>query len=138
MDNQLIAHLRESDNTPQQLRNHLLETAAIAAKFTGSIGLTDVGELLGLLHDLGKAGQDCQNYLNSAFGIIDPDDIDYVDYESMKGKIDHSSAGAQYIYQKLNGKGKSENIAAQVLALCIASHQFWINRLHFSGRRGQI
>ncbi len=122
MDDTLIAHLRESDRTPQTLEAHLLGTAEIARNFCSHVGLKNVGQVLGLLHDFGKASQECQNYLNSAFGIIDPDDKDYVDFDSMQGKIDHSSAGAQYIFQQLNGKGKCENIAAQVLALCIASH----------------
>jgi CRISPR-associated endonuclease/helicase Cas3 len=55
-------------------------------------------------------------------GNIDPDADEYINAKAMKGKIDHSSAGAQLIWQTLSNKGQIESIVAQVLALCIASH----------------
>ncbi len=126
-----IAHQRKSDKTKQSLENHLSNVAQLAKNNASKIGLSQHGkwielsqhgELIGLLHDLGKYSQQFQDYLNSAVGNIDPDADEYTNAKAMKGKIDHSSAGAQLIWQTLSNKGAIEGIVAQVLALCIASH----------------
>ena len=119
---QFIAHLRKKDKEPQYLSDHLNEVSQLAGQFADKIGLKESGEILGLLHDLGKASKEFQDYIKSATGLIDPDSDDYVDAKAKKGKVDHSSAGAQAIYESLWGKGPEGRIAAQVLALCIASH----------------
>ena len=120
--NQPIAHLRKKDNQPQFLSDHLKDSSALAGQFAGKIGLEKSGKLLGLLHDLGKASAEFQNYIRSAVGILDPDEDGYTDADAMKGKVDHSSAGAQVIYNRLCNYGPKGLIAAQVLSLCLASH----------------
>lgn len=117
------AHHRPSDNTWQSLEDHLRGVGALAAQFAGKLGLQEMGELLGLLHDLGKYSQAFQSYLKSAIGALNQDeDEDWVDAKSLKGKVDHSTAGAQFAWKAL-GKGTvHEQITAQALALCIASH----------------
>lgn len=117
-----IAHQRESDKTEQSLEEHLSNVALLAKKNAAKIGLDIHGELIGLLHDLGKYSQQFQNYLNSAIGKVNPDVDDYIDAKAMKGKVDHSTAGAQLIWQTLSTKGQIERVVAQVLSLCIASH----------------
>lgn len=122
MTDNFVAHSRKKDGQTQKLCRHLLETSVIAGQFAGKIGLKKIGRLLGLLHDFGKASQDFQNYIRSATGLTDPDADEYVDTEELKGKIDHSTAGAQVIFENLSGKDKEGIIAAQFLSLCIASH----------------
>jgi CRISPR-associated endonuclease/helicase Cas3 len=79
--------------------------------------------LIGLLHDFGKYSADFQNYIQSATGLLNPDcDDEYVDAKSLKGKIDHSTAGAQWIYQTLTQHGGKGKCCAQILAVCVASH----------------
>ena len=58
----------------------------------------------------------------SAVGKLNPDDDEYVDAKGMKGKIDHSSAGAQYVWESLQKKDHLRRIAGQIMSLCIASH----------------
>jgi len=106
----------------QTLEAHLLGVGEKAKQFAAKLGLAEQGELIGLLHDLGKYSQAFQNYIRSATGLIDPDEDDYVDAGVLKGKIDHSTAGAQYIWEALSSKGELEKIVAQMLALCVASH----------------
>jgi len=93
----------------------------LAAQFASKLGLQDIGELLGLLHDLGKYSLAFQTYLKSAVGALNQDeDEDWVDAKDLKGKVDHSTAGAQFAWQALGKAGTLET--AQALALCIASH----------------
>lgn len=118
-----VAHHRPSDNTWQPLVGHLAGVGELAAQFAGKLGLQDMGELLGLLHDLGKFSDAFQAYLKSAIGVLNQDeDEDWVDAKSLKGKVDHSTAGAQFAWRALCKGGLAEQIAGQVVALCIASH----------------
>ncbi|MDP1624687.1 MAG: CRISPR-associated helicase Cas3' [bacterium] len=122
MKKELIAHIREKDKERQSLMAHLKAVSELSGEFAGKIGLREGGEILGLLHDFGKASEQFQNYLLSGTGVLNPDADGYIDPEANRGKIDHSTAGAQVIYENLWGKGGKEKIAAQVLALCISSH----------------
>lgn len=122
MKKELFAHIREKDKEPQLLYRHLQAVSTFAGQFASKIGLAKTGEVLGWLHDYGKASEKFQRYLLSGEGLIDPDSEEYIDPITHKGKIDHTTAGAQMIYEMLWSKGGKEKIAAQVLALCIASH----------------
>jgi len=122
MKKEFIAHRREKDGETQSLCSHLTRTAIYSGQFADKIGLKDTGRLIGLLHDIGKASNAFDKYIQSATGRIDPDSDDYVDAKELKGKVDHSSAGAQIIYKTLSKNGPEGIIAAQVLSLCIASH----------------
>lgn len=96
----------------------------IASSFARKIGAENAGRLLGLLHDFGKYSQEFQSYIKSAIGEINPDEDDYVDAKGLKDKIDHSTAGAQLIWQRLNrfGVAGQGELCGQILALCVASH----------------
>ncbi|WP_223303823.1 CRISPR-associated helicase Cas3' [Dokdonella koreensis] len=131
------AHYRAQDDCWQPLLKHLLGTADWAKRFAEKLGLGMLGELLGLLHDLGKYSQVFQAYLKSAVGKLVPDvDEDWVDAVQLKGKIDHSSAGAQYVWQVLGqGHGRLGALVGQLSALCIASHHSGlINTLSPTGK----
>lgn len=114
----------------QSLEEHLVGVGNKARQFAEKIGLGEAGELLGLLHDFGKYSAQFQEYIQSIEKRNEPNfnpDIDenYVDPKQQKGKIDHSSAGAQWIWAKLKIHGKEYGsgwLCGQILALCIASH----------------
>ena len=125
MNNTYVAHVRKSDNAEQSLVTHLFEVSVIAEKLASKIGVSDAGKLLGLMHDFGKYSKSFQSYIGSATGRLNPDiDDDYVDSKSLKGKVDHSSAGAQWVWLELKGYGKqgAGELCGQILAVCIASH----------------
>ena len=117
-----IAHHRKIDGATQSLEEHLLEVADISKTLAAKIGLKEQGELIGLLHDLGKYSNEFQGYLKSAVGLINQDEDEFVDAQGLKGKVDHSTAGAQLIWQELSKQNEMGQIVGQILALCIASH----------------
>lgn len=124
MSNQYIAHIRSVDGNLQLLTDHLYEVGDLASAFAQKVRAADAGKALGLLHDFGKFSAAFQNYINSAEGRIHPDEDGYVEADKLKGKIDHSSAGAQLIWKQLHkfGRNGQGELVTQILALCIASH----------------
>ena len=74
-----IAHVRKNGDQ-QKLSDHLLGVASLASGNAAKLDLAMVGELLGILHDLGKYSTGFQIYLKSAVGLLNQDeDEDYVD-----------------------------------------------------------
>ena len=117
-----IAHVRKLDGLQQLLIDHLLETSTISGQLAAKLNLGLVGELLGLMHDFGKYSQDFQEYIKSVTGI-NPDADDYVLPNGKK--IDHSTAGVQWVYRELRKFGAAQGIGelfGQMLGICIASH----------------
>jgi CRISPR-associated endonuclease/helicase Cas3 len=100
---------------------HLEGVSALASEFAGKIGLPALGALMGLHHDVGKYSDEFQSYIKSAEGLIEPDDDEYVEASRMKGKIDHSTAGAQFLLEN-RGTTPLRHIFAEITALCIVSH----------------
>ncbi len=124
MRNIFIAHKRKLDGKQQSLSVHLTEVAELAANFSNKVGVENSGRLIGLLHDFGKYSKEFQTYIKSATGDIDQDDEMYVNATLLKGKIDHSTAGAQLTWRLLRKYGKNAarqgEIGGQILALCIS------------------
>jgi len=118
-----IAHVRHVNGDIQTLKRHLEGVSVLAQGFASKKGLGLAGELVGLLHDLGKYSREFQGYLKSATGLLNPDEDDaFVDAKGLKGKVDHSSAGAQLVWAELSKQGQLGQVVGQILALCIASH----------------
>ncbi|MBW2655648.1 MAG: CRISPR-associated endonuclease Cas3'', partial [Deltaproteobacteria bacterium] len=122
MIDEFIAHHRSFDQKIQSVSNHLDEVSAICGRLAGKIGVAEAGSILGLLHDVGKYSQQFQAYIRSATGMLNPDLDDYVDSNALRGKIDHSTAGAQWIWQRLKRYGVQGKLVGQILAVCLASH----------------
>ena len=121
---EFIAHVRRTDREAHQtLESHLRGVGCLSEQFGAKFGLSQHGLLIGLLHDLGKYSADFQNYILSATGLLNQDeDEEYVDAKGLKGKIDHSTSGAQVVWSALSAQSQKGQFAGQVLALCIASH----------------
>jgi CRISPR-associated endonuclease/helicase Cas3 len=123
MDDGFIAHRRESDGKVQTVISHLNEVSTICSRLTDKIDLPKAGRLLGMLHDLGKYSHDFQVYIKSATNLLNPDiDDEYVDVKGLKRRIDHSTAGAQWVWQKFSGSGEQGRLISQILSVCLASH----------------
>lgn len=95
-----IAHIKEDDlknKIIQTVEEHCTNVGNLSSNFLQTVNLSNVGNIQGLLHDLGKLRNQFANYIQSAEGIIDQDSDEYIDANQQKGKIDHSTAGAQLI-----------------------------------------
>ncbi len=118
-----LAHVRKTDQAGQYLCSHLLRTSEFAGAFTAKAGLLLCGRLLGLLHDLGKYSDVFRRYLASAAGLLEQDHDDFLpNAAAQKGKIDHSTAGAQYVYSRFKQLGSEGLLLGRTLALPMASH----------------
>lgn len=117
-----VAHVR-GDRKIQSLEAHLRSVSQLAAELAAKFRLAPHGKLIGLLHDLGKYSSAFQAYIQSATGLLNQDeDEEFVDAAGLKGKIDHSTGGAQFIWQHLAGKDALAHVAGEILAICVASH----------------
>ena len=109
-----LAHINHETHRKQTLTEHSKTVSALSKKYGEGIGCPNLAELCGILHDMGKAKQEFQEYLR-----IDDPDI----RKLYHGKINHSSAGAKYIFEKYEkSTDKFERYTAQIIALAICSH----------------
>lgn len=121
-----LARVRK-DGSIQTVGEHLLAVGRLSAKFSEKIGMPRAGELMGLLHDLGKYSKAFQDYLRSETGFQDPDRDDTTETEtpspSLRGKVDHSTAGAQWAWNALEAlPGEAGRFVRHAVALAVASH----------------
>ena len=119
-----IAHVCKADGQPQSLQTHLTETSEIAKLLAAKLDLEQEGELLGLMHDFGKYSHKFQKYIHDETGLFNPD-LDDEESTPNGSKVDHSTAGAQWVYRELRKFGAAQGIGeflGQMLGLCIASH----------------
>jgi len=112
-----LGHLDEETGREQLLCDHLTGVADLAGRFAAAFGEEAMGRLLGLYHDIGKYSREFQAYLRA----------DEEEKKRRRGRIDHSTAGAQEIV-KLRQSADDEQSRrlgrgmTQVMALCIAGH----------------
>lgn len=92
MHMKFIAHKSEDGLREQSLLEHLQGTSKLCGEFADAFGLKDVGECLGLYHDIGKYSEGFQHRI-----------------KDNGPKVDHASAGAQLLKHPM-------------VAFCIAGH----------------
>ncbi|MBS0617296.1 MAG: CRISPR-associated helicase Cas3' [Spirochaetes bacterium] len=93
---QFIAHVREKDGQIQTLASHLLGVGELASQFAAKFGISNIGRLTGLWHDLGKYQMAFQERIRKLTGY----DVDDEGASGSAPKVDHSSAGGILAAQK--------------------------------------
>lgn len=96
----LIAH--KTEDKEQILIEHSENVASLAKKFADTFNNGDWAEYAGVLHDLGKGFPEWQRYIR----------------ESSFTSINHSEAGAQYSFSKLN----PDDPVAKIIPYLISGH----------------
>jgi CRISPR-associated endonuclease/helicase Cas3 len=99
---------RYKDGKSQTVFEHLNGVSELCENFLEQFNNSDWGTVLGLLHDLGKYSYDWQEYIRKCNNLIENKGSEIV-------KIDHSSAGGIYAFQKFSEIGK-------IIAYCIIGH----------------
>lgn len=108
----LLAHIRQSDFGEQSVQAHLNEVALLARSYGKVTNLSAHAELAGFLHDMGKFTTYFTTYLQDAV----------LKQEVASQKIDHSTAGAKYLYENYYGKGNLQNYVVETIGMAILSH----------------
>ena len=89
----------------QTLEEHSRNVAKLAAQFAAPFGSSEAARLLGLVHDMGKATDEFQEYLaKSNEGVCDENDEEYLSVH--KHGPDHSTLGAQWLDRSIKGVGR--------------------------------
>lgn len=103
------AHIRENDNKIQSVTEHSLEVSELAGKYLESVSLSEIGRLVGLLHDAGKLRKVFDDYINGRNNM-------------KRGSIDHSYAGAKYLKELSKDKDDEIKLATECISHTIISH----------------
>ena len=127
-----IAHMAVDSQTKacciQTCTEHSRAVAGLARGILAPCGLGATGYLAGLLHDCGKFTKEFDEYIRKASH----------DAPVRKGSVIHTFAGVRCIMELAHAPGKPsmQNMAAEILAVCIGSHHglidLWDER-HQSG-----
>lgn len=96
----------------QLLEQHLREVGMECSRRGEKVNMPLTGRLLGLIHDLGKASEDFQQYLESQKS----------DHAKKRGSVDHSTAGAQFLWNHFKPEKGELRFLRQMIAACGASH----------------
>lgn len=78
-----------SEEESQLLKAHLTAVSKLTGQFTNKFTSSEIGELIGLLHDIGKYQEDFQNKIRTSSNKI----------------IDHSTAGAKILTEEIKEMG---------------------------------
>lgn len=117
-----VAHYRESDGVVQTVAEHCIETSILCNMYASKLDFSECGKLLGLIHDLGKYSELFQRYIRSSVGLLQPEECGYVNPASYKGKIDHSTSGAQWFISTMDDGSSISTCVHELICLCACSH----------------
>ena len=109
-----IARKNTKTNKEQPLCAHLHNVGNLMAQQmrSSSIQLASTARLIGLLHDLGKYTAEFQRYIRQHLGF----------QIAQKGKIDHSTAGGQFLLSRYGNKGEFAKLTTEIASMAIFSH----------------
>ena len=119
-----FAHVRRDGENfaTHDLGEHLRGVGQRAGEYARVFGSGDWARIAGLWHDLGKYSAEFQRRIKSVSGYE-------AHLEGQAGRVDHSTAGAQYAIRQFNLHGR-------ILAYIIAGHHAGLPDWHTSETRG--
>ncbi|HJV45798.1 MAG TPA: CRISPR-associated helicase Cas3', partial [Bacillota bacterium] len=117
---QFIAHIRESDQKTQTVKEHLLQSKELAESYGEKMGIKHVAGLSGLLHDLGKLTKEFQTYIIEVLNTPDS--------PPKRGSVDHSTVGGRLLYSRFHtgSTDRYKRVVAEVVGNAIISHHAYL------------
>ena len=113
----MLAHISEDGKREQTVKEHSENVANYACNEAKNIGLNNTMKIIGLLHDIGKNKLEFQNYLYTAVSNKDG---------KLKGTINHTSAGARYLYELIVKNhlysDKYDKLLVELICYAIMTH----------------
>jgi len=111
----VCAHINSVTLKEQSVKEHLYNVSTMSKEYGAKISLGATGKLIGILHDMGKGTKKFDSYIR--YSAKNPND------KSLKGTINHSTAGAKFIYDNFyNTTNQYQKFTAQIVSLAICSH----------------
>ncbi len=108
----MIAHIN-NNNKEQKVEEHLINVAQHAFILGNAVGMGHLAYLAGILHDLGKWRMKFEHYIRIAVSNSK---------QARRGEVNHSSAGAIFVYQRYYKGDENQRLTAQMVAMAILSH----------------
>jgi len=108
------AHINPDTLEEQSVKEHLINVSELCMEYCDKISLRHTGKLVGILHDMGKETNTFDSYIR--YSVSNPND------KSLRGTIDHSTAGAKLIYDNFYNTDQYQRLTAQLISLAICSH----------------
>lgn len=108
----MIAHIRAQDGLTQALGAHCEAVGCLCSRAAQPLGLDKTAQLIGLLHDMGKATQAFRAYLLACS-------------EDVPSPHNHAPTGAIFAYRRWfapAGSSVLRRTTAQIIAMCIHGH----------------
>lgn len=102
---ELFAHCSKDKERTQLLVNHVKNVSLLMKQFCTNVNLSSLGELIGLIHDFGKARDEWQEYL----------------FSDEEQKIPHSIYGAVLAFN-FSGETSSRKLTREIIASVILGH----------------
>ncbi len=109
-----VAHINPTTQKEQSVTEHCQNVGEYCKCFGAKIGIQETAALAGYFHDFGKDKKEFEEYLRHS--IANPKDY------SQRGKVNHSSAGAKYIFENYYNNDVLQKLTAQMLAMAICGH----------------
>ncbi len=125
-----LAHLTEikGKRLDQTLKEHCIKTAEYASESLKAVGFYYTAYVAGLLHDMGKATEEFNRYLETAFQGQKVD----------RGSVNHTFAGVIYLLEKyhVNEKDIIRKLTSEIISYAIGAHHGLFDCVDLDGKNG--
>lgn len=130
----LIAHItiENGKRKEQTLKEHCIRTAQLASESLKNTGFYNTAYLSGMLHDMGKATEKFNDYLEKAFNGEDV----------IKGSVNHTFAGVIYLlekyHQKIDADSEWDILTSEIVSYAVGSHHGLFDCADLEGENGFV
>ena len=120
----MLAHISDDGTRTETVFEHAASVAKRARLYGAECGLENVAYLTAQFHDFGKNKEEYESYLKQAHE--NPSSV-------RRGSVDHSTAGAKYIFNRFYKGDGMHRLTAQLIAVVIASHHGLVDMYDYNG-----